>query len=469
MKNNNLTTAIFYTCGTCNLNCKYCGIDKSPILKDIDNALGKSFADENYYFNQVKKYIPNGQLIRDETWGGEPFYHMERIHPLIHKLIEEYPYFSQMYSSTNFSYPGWDDKVFNLLNQFREYDYRDFTYELQLSIDGPEKINDAGRGKGTTAKCLANFDKLITRLKNGELPPNVTLNIALKATLDLNAIHNLNSRESLIEYFKFFEDNFLDKFPEGGIPRVNFFSARPNTAVPAPVTVADGKIFANICKLSREIEQEYPSPFKYYKNITIFEEDCQNVLTYKYAHHNCGTGDSMIGFLPDGMISTCHEGFTHFVEAYKEHAAKESKREERATILFDKFLNEQKLPFCVDEAGWEKHCEKMSYFNTEGTSARLTQMTAYIMALAEAGQIEEIFKKEDNALRAAIFIQSHTSFCIKDNYNQTGSYQLMPPGLFKLLLNGAMEYIENGEGMPLNYSYNDIMCGGYCNGCNNCC
>lgn len=48
---NNLTTAIFYTCGTCNLNCKYCGIDKSPILKEIDNALEKSFLDENYYFN----------------------------------------------------------------------------------------------------------------------------------------------------------------------------------------------------------------------------------------------------------------------------------------------------------------------------------------------------------------------------------------------------------------------------------
>ena len=45
----------------------------------------------------------------------------------------------------------------------------------------------------------------------------------------------------------------------------------------------------------------------------------------------------------------------------------------------------------------------------------------------------------------------------------------MPPGLFKLLLNGAMEYIENGEGMPLNYSNIDNMCGGYCNGCNNCC
>ena len=51
-------TAIFYTYGMCNLNCRYCGIDKNPILKDIDKVLEQSF-EGDYYFNQVKKYFPN--------------------------------------------------------------------------------------------------------------------------------------------------------------------------------------------------------------------------------------------------------------------------------------------------------------------------------------------------------------------------------------------------------------------------
>ena len=42
-------TAIFYTYGMCNLNCRYCGIDKNPVLKEIDIALEKSF-EGDYYF-----------------------------------------------------------------------------------------------------------------------------------------------------------------------------------------------------------------------------------------------------------------------------------------------------------------------------------------------------------------------------------------------------------------------------------
>ena len=39
MLSNERSIAIFYTCGTCNLRCSYCGIDKNPILYKIDEAL----------------------------------------------------------------------------------------------------------------------------------------------------------------------------------------------------------------------------------------------------------------------------------------------------------------------------------------------------------------------------------------------------------------------------------------------
>jgi hypothetical protein len=47
----------------------------------------------------------------------------------------------------------------------------------------------------------------------------------------------------------------------------------------------------------------------------------------------------MLGFMPDNMLSTCHEGFTHFIEEYKKLAAS-SNRDDTATITFDKFLSE---------------------------------------------------------------------------------------------------------------------------------
>lgn len=107
MLSKNLTTAIFYTCGVCNLKCRYCQIDKSPVLRKIDEALEESFKGD-YYFERVKKYFPNKwQLERVETWGGEPFLHMDRIYPLLHQLINYYPYLREFHSSTNFSYPEW--------------------------------------------------------------------------------------------------------------------------------------------------------------------------------------------------------------------------------------------------------------------------------------------------------------------------------------------------------------------------
>ena len=70
-----------------------------------------------------------------------------------------------------------------------------------------------------------------------------------------------------------------------------------------------------------------------------------------------------------------------------------------------------------------------------------------------AGEIEEKFLKPENALKGAIFIQSHTSYCIKDNYNQTGSFLTIPTGLLKLLLNGAMDYIQHDGELKIEGEY----------------
>ena len=82
-KNGERNTAVFYTCGTCNLNCRYCNINKHPILSIIDKELEESFRGE-YYFKRVKEYFPRKDMLTDfETWGGEPFLHMDRFYPVL--------------------------------------------------------------------------------------------------------------------------------------------------------------------------------------------------------------------------------------------------------------------------------------------------------------------------------------------------------------------------------------------------
>ena len=115
------------------------------------------------------------------------------------------------------------------------------------------------------------------------------------------------------------------------------------------------------------------------------------------------------------------------------------------TIVFGKYINENKVSLCVDDEGYVEHEYKMSLYNKDNTTARLATSVSLIIALAMAGQIQPCFADEKNALKGAIFIQSRTAYCIKDNYNRTGSYTLPTVGVYKLLLNGAMQYLQNED------------------------
>ena len=39
-------------------------------------------------------------------------------------------------------------------------------------------------------------------------------------------------------------------------------------------------------------------------------------------------------------------------------------------------------------------------------------------------------------------IFNHTAYCLKSNYNVTGSITLVPFGEIRLLCNGALDYLE---------------------------
>ena len=438
--------AVFFPSGVCNLNCRYCQIDKNPLLKTIDDTLEESFKGD-YYFTRLKKYFPNrGQLESIETWGGEPFLHMDRIYPLIHQVIDYYPYFSKMFSSTNFSFPSWLNEFYGLMNVFGEYPERDFSYQLQLSCDGPEYLNDASRGIGVTQKCLENFKKLIDTLPTN-LPSNINLTISLKPTLDIDSFKLLDSKEKIIEYYKFFENNFL--LPLDALSKqyenITYHPPVPNIAVPTPATTEDGKLFTKLIKNCLAIEKEIESYFQIYKKITPFDDDIANsndtdLITAYYCNGTCGTGFTSIGFLPQNMITTCNEGFTQLVANYKEYAAKADNSNK--TITFDTFLAEQPVnKLCMTEEDYKKYETQMSYYNCENTCARLNNVVVEILSLALAKQIDISYLDQQKALKAAIEFTSRNAYCVKDNYNVTGSVTQIPIGMLRLLLNGALDAI----------------------------
>ena len=441
--NESRSTAVFYTCGICNLNCRYCTIDKNPVLKDIDNELEESFKGD-YYFNRVKEYFPRrDQLKRIETWGGEPFLKMHRIYPLVKQLIDYYPYFNNMFSSTNFSYPEWIDEFMGLMNIFGKYPYREFLFDLQLSVDGPPYINDANRGEGVTDRCIKNFDALINIIKENKFPSNVTLDIGLKGTWDLNCIRMLNDKQKLIEFFQFYENNYIDKINQLNNPKILCGTSVPNTAVPAPTTQEDGKIFCELVKKCREVEQENEIEhyFKYYRVITPFTgHPCCPNYCYEICN-GCGSGQSVIGFLPHNRVSACHEGFTLVADNYKIYAAQRS--DKNLTVSLNKFLEEYPTPMCLSDEQYVEHEFKMQYMQ-DNDPTQMANTITIITALALAGLIDEQYIDETNALIAAKYILVNASYCIKANYAITGTFVCEPTDLYILILNGALEYLIQG-------------------------
>jgi hypothetical protein len=93
---------------------------------------------------------------------------------------------------------------------------------------------------------------------------------------------------------------------------------------------------------------------------------------------------------------------------------------------------------CADDSGCDIFMDKMRLYEVPSTRARLINIVNQIVALAMAGQIEEYYLDHENALRAAIFLQSHGAYCIKNNYYETGSFLTIPNGELKLFLNGAL-------------------------------
>lgn len=444
--NSERNTAVVYSCGTCNLNCRYCTIDKNPVLQEIDQELADSF-EGNYYFDRIKAYFPRrDQLKQFETWGGEPFLHMDRVYPLVDKLINYYPYFDNMYSSTNFSYDTWIDQFMGLMNVFAKYPYRKFHYLLQLSVDGPPYINDANRGEGVSERCIANFDKLIQLIYCGQFPKNVNLEFALKGTWDSDCIQQLcNSKEKLIEFFQFYEDAYMKKVYNLNQPNITIGACVPNTAIPAPTTKQDGINFANLVKLCREIETENMTQhyFQYYQIITPYHnsDPCYNCQSFRGEHGCCGSGKNMVGFLPHNMISACHEGFTLLADSYKDFAAKRSEKD--LTVTLNKFFELSPTPMCLTDDQYAEHERKMAYIN-ENSPVQVSNTVTMIMALAMAGLIDSKYLEESNAIYAAKYVLVNTSFCIKANYATNGTFVTEPFGLYILLLNGALDYLQTG-------------------------
>ena len=433
---------VLYISATCNLKCTYCYIDKSPALMQIDKILEESFSD-NYYFNFAKEIFPDPkQLLEIQLWGGEPSIGLHRLYDLMPSFINYYPNLYKFMMSTNFTPENWFDEFYGFMKILGQFPNRKFTFLLQLSIDGPEYINDKNRGNGVTKRFFEQYNKLLKTIDKN-LPKNVCLEIVFKPTLTSDIIAILQTKEQIIEYFQLF-DNFIQQARRVKEANVVCYEPIPNTAVPSPHTKQDGINFANYCRLTKEIERENDKEhyFKIYKEITSFIPRHPYECKYKGSVGTCGSGRQVVGLLPDRRISACHNGFVELLEEYKKNCDL-NKNWDKRTILNNLFTNNKDVhQMCMTIEEYEKYEKMVDCYYKPDCTFQILNLTTLIRVLARMGQIDEKYLNEEEAVAAANYLLLSTSYCIRDNIGVTGSMILQPMGLIKLLLNGAREYIE---------------------------
>lgn len=441
---------ILYPSALCNLRCKYCYIDKNPCLKEIDDAIEKSFQD-NYYFDFAKKLFDKNKIEEMQFWGSEPLLGFHRLYNLIPNFIEYYPNLRNFMTSTNFTIENWEDEFFGFLNIFSQFPKRTFNFNLQLSIDGPEYINDKNRGKGVTQLFLEHFNSFVNNLDE-HLPPNVNLGVHFKQTITEEDVKTLLTKEAIIAYFKFFDDLTTLFYKKVKSKNACVNCVVPNTAVPGYTTVADGKRFAEYTRLTYEISKENLTQnriFENYNSIISFtprghQKVCElgeGCITF------CGAGIQKIGLLPDEHICICHAGFVDYIEGYKQFTEKNILTTDRCiNINYFKQTETQPAVFPVEEfATYQKILLALA---NKKSAAGYINLALLIKTLAQYEQIDKKYAEEHHLKEAVAFLNNVLPNCIRNNINITGNILSPPIGLIKLLLNGAKEYIDAGENLP---------------------
>ena len=394
----------------CNLSCKYCYLyHNKRKLKNYNKEIIESFRNKEFVQNIKNFFIKNQKDPKEidqlSLWGAEPTLNSNEGYEFLEECFDYFINANTLFFSTN-GILGLQG-IIPFIEFIKNYK-RDLSLRIQISIDGPEWINETNRGKGSTIKTVDTINQLSKYLYENELTSKVL--ITLKPTLNMKQIKTLaESEEKVFLWYKFFDDlqDVNNKYNCNNL----FLLANPTIANPEEYSVQDGKNFAKYIKNINSLDL---TKLNHYKHRDLYAASLENIRNSINNISLCCAGRSGYGIDKDGMIYICHRDFTLPVveEIINNRMAKTPKEFSKMNHLCQIFHSDSQSRY---------------YF-----------FKIIAFTLSKYGQIDKKYLMDELSLQYLFKIVNHY-MCAFGQIDYTKELFVFYTGYLKLIGNGAEE------------------------------
>jgi sulfatase maturation enzyme AslB (radical SAM superfamily) len=451
-----ITSAELFSSALCPLDCKYCYIPKTEMMKGLQEKIVKMIKGKTFIPDLKKFYGKNLQQF--SLWGAEPTLTLPAIIKIMPALMKEFPKLNLLSFST--SLITNPDIILNAVESLEKIG-KPFSLNCQISLDGPAFIADVNRMKGVSETVPKNL-YYITEKLNAMSPKNVTVIFHFKPTMTVDNIKFMNEKPARWkEYFNYFEKIYLQFQKINKIKNCIFnWSSSPTLTVPGRYTSSDGKelaiFFRNLRLLTRKNKEKrywrhINAPLNNYTSRFARLINLQNNLTNKATLFTCSGGDTNFALGIDNDFRICHRSFFLNNKEYIDSILAQGNMENWDISLFERgnieLLNEKYAINTKKRNDWERVLYVLRSYH-DFTKFKMSYIIAMVKELALCGQADKKFLEDDGlCLLFANFINIAFA-CHSENLLNNGVLHFMPISIIRLLSNGAFfevikDYDEN--------------------------
>lgn len=438
-KYNVSVAAELFSCSWCNLDCVYCYIPKgNQTIKDKHKKIIEEIKEVTPVIDRFKKLYGDSIKVISH-WGSEPSLTIKYFDKFYERALEEFPKLNRVSMSSNFL-SNTDDLV-NFINNFPKE--RKFSFDIQLSLDGPPWITDKNRRGGSTQKIVENMVKFVDGIDTVH-----KVETHFKPTVSREDYPKLLEGNNALNYYAFFDHVLMELMVANRENKVNIKrGCDPTVICPDAYTQQDGINFNMLYEKTQKIRKE--NKFKYvipdsnywhaFRRLMLIHDEFYT----KHKMFTCSAGDSQFGI--SEYLHPCHDTFYLPYPSIQDDMLRDtdricSKQEDNSikTGKIDSTVKWLTLPVSeITEKDLIRYIYTLRGFH-DFPKHKMNSGVGIIKEMAHCGQVSECYKNDEMAALLSMFALTRHS-CPTGNAQENGSINVGTHTYYRLFGNGLVE------------------------------